>query len=664
MRNDSLRSILLEVQELEGREQYEAIVNKLNDSLLKKYQNAELYYRRGYSFYKLDKTTKALQDLEEASEIEPNGLIYNTLGNIWHAEKKFSKAIAYYSEAIECKPDFAVAFFNRGNSYFHLNQLKTAVENYTQALEFDPNSIQYRDLRGSTYFLIHEYDKAIDDLSIVIAHKRNFSAYFSRGSAYLAKKKFTKAIKDFSEAIKIKPNHSETLLLLGTARIQVNQYLRAEKDILKSIKIAPSSSAFVHLGLIHVHQDNFKKAIKDFTNAINLDSNDATVFHYRGLCYLIMRSYKKSLLDHIETSKRDLSFPFSSFYNVVKSLNIKDRDEILMECLGILYGPIDQIRSLSSVKPDGIKFVAHYTKLKVADALIKVLLKKKEHNKLSSQDARLRYYNAIYMNDPSEGKILLDYINDKEIESAFKNGEENEESNIYLGSFLPSGLGDFENHDDELIMWRTYGKDEVGNEAAGCSMVLDINFFDKTTGYVSLGHENIYDSRTRQFQLKEKNNSQALFHVIYYDQRNGKLAANKIGTNQKIIKQLVDFKKGLKALLRLKKNKNSLKSRAIDKIIFLSISELRYLFKSSDYAFENELRVIISFPSKNRQVMIDENNTPNRLYINSSKPVLSYINKIVLGPKVPFPERWIYLEAIMNKSGYKVELKKSMRKFQ
>ena len=114
------------------------------------------------------------------------------------------------------------------------------------------------------------------------------------------------------------------------------------------------------------------------------------------------------------------------------------------------------------------------------------------------------------------------------------------------------------------------------------------------------------------------------------------------------------------------------KSLAINKIIYRFLTEIRYLFKSSDYAFENELRVIqYALPSSNIKdnlVKVDDNgglSLPRRLYIESNKPVRQYISKIYLGPKVPNPQIWMYLETTMKMKGYnKMELKISETKFQ
>ena len=116
------------------------------------------------------------------------------------------------------------------------------------------------------------------------------------------------------------------------------------------------------------------------------------------------------------------------------------------------------------------------------------------------------------MNDPQEGEILINCIdklqeldNDNvKIKEVFYNIMKKEQNNFYLGSFLPVT----NNHEDELIMWRTYGRDEHLKEAAGCSLVIDSSFFDFTDlGYIA-DYTNVGTPMP-----------QPLYRVLYYDQR-------------------------------------------------------------------------------------------------------------------------------------------------
>jgi hypothetical protein len=92
---------------------------------------------------------------------------------------------------------------------------------------------------------------------------------------------------------------------------------------------------------------------------------------------------------------------------------------------------------------------------------------------------------------------------------------------------------------------------------------------------------------------------------------------------------------------------------------------LRFFFKSADYSYENELRVI-EFATHANIVHIDTTTgvLPRKMYIESSKEVKPHLKKVILGPRVLHPERWMYLEEEMKRKGYKFEITYSICHFQ
>ncbi len=182
---------------------------------------------------------------------------------------------------------------------------------------------------------------------------------------------------------------------------------------------------------------------------------------------------------------------------------------------------------------------------------------------------------------------MLECLDDPDIENSFKPGRLEEENNVYLGSFLPAS------HEDDLVMWRTYGKDEKNMEAAGCSIVIDINFFDKDGNYLQ---PQLRPSSKKDDEPVDDNKNvfgQSLYRVLYYDRRQKRMVEENGNTVQKGIDDLIKSpEKRIDFFKRLSSTPTLPINSVINRIIYRILSELRYLFKSSDYVFENELRVI------------------------------------------------------------------------
>jgi tetratricopeptide (TPR) repeat protein len=63
---------------------------------------------------------------------------FNNRGTAYADLKQFKKAIQDYNQAIELDPEYTHAFNNRGFAYADLKQFKKAIQDYNQAIELDP----------------------------------------------------------------------------------------------------------------------------------------------------------------------------------------------------------------------------------------------------------------------------------------------------------------------------------------------------------------------------------------------------------------------------------------------------------------------------------------------------------------------------------------------
>ena len=68
------------------------------------------------------------------------------------------------------------------------------------------------------------------------------------------------------------------------------------------------------------------------------------------------------------------------------------------------------------------------------------------------------------------------------------------------------------------------------------------------------------------------------------------------------------------------------------------IEEIRYLFKSVDYKYENELRILryANLDPSNDKIKIDKTSGIGKLYVERENPI--QIEKVIFGPKFPNPE--------------------------
>ncbi|MCC6447530.1 MAG: tetratricopeptide repeat protein [Chitinophagaceae bacterium] len=171
----------------------------------------------------------------------------------------FKEAINIFTLALEIESENTEILFNRGQSYFKLNEFTSAIDDYTKTLSINPKSEMAYYQRGNCYSLLDEHSNAISDFNTVITlNQKNYEAYFNRANGKMDLGDFLGAVKDYNAVLTLNPNHA---------------------------------GAFYNRALTYRNLNNFSSAIDDYSDNILLDPNNAEAYHNRGHC-------KRKLGDH------------------------------------------------------------------------------------------------------------------------------------------------------------------------------------------------------------------------------------------------------------------------------------------------------------------------------------------------------------------------------
>ena len=202
---------------------------------------------------------------------------------------------------------------------------------------------------------------------------------------------------------------------------------------------------------------------------------------------------------------------------------------------------IDKIRSLLTINAQGLENseeYGHYTKIEtLTNHLIKTI-----KSSVPIEPAFLRLTNSKQLNDPMEGRAIYDYL---EIENS---SDCYQSSNVFLSSMTTIS--------DSLPMWKEYAE-----ESKGAFLQYDKQYLQQIIEHDSLEFVRIfYLNSTRE-------------------------------DDSDIIQKLND----LKELIQELKARHTEESRKVQSNIFKNLAKISYLFKVSDYEYENEYRILINF---------------------------------------------------------------------
>jgi len=121
---------------------------------------------------------------------------------------------------------------------------------------------------------------------------------------------------------------------------------------------------------------------------------------------------------------------------------------------------------------------------------------------------------------------------------------------------------------------------------------------------------------------------------------------------------------------KLKESINNLKQKLYERVndnddfykeaISSCIEEIRYLFKSVDYKYENELRILryANLDPSNKEIKIDKSSGIGKLYVERKNSI--QIGEVIFGPKFPNPEYVTPLLKLLDKN---INYRKSTIKF-
>ena len=367
-----------------------------------------------------------------------------------------------------------------------------------------------------------------------------------------------------------------------------------------------------------------------------------------------------------------------------------DKDQNKLNQLIDIYRIVQEIKFKLGLKEDNKKLqFGHYTKGATLQVILKQEEKKeKEKKHIFSVSGKTRLYNASYMNDPEEGLIIekvLKSNKEGKISSYFKNRNILDPSSWFLMSFTSKT--------DDLAMWSQYGDD-----AQGVCLVLREDDFSRFTSF------NDVPWRKETLLLESENKSEVAISESSSDFESplNKLenndSTNSINKDESQLKseQKDNVSKGSIDYLyriayvntgkdfelekselfdddeikKLDESVNHLKQKLEENFdesdpfyknaISECIEEIRYLFKSVDYKYENELRILryANLDPSNDKIKIDKTSRIGKLYVERENPI--QIEEVIFGPKFPNPE---YVTPLLKLLDKKIKYTKSTIKF-
>lgn len=312
-------------------------------------KNALFYSQRGDAKVKKLDFETAILDYKTATEIDPKQAstykakianIYSRQGLEKYNKKDFDAAITDLTNAIEIDPKNASAYVNRANTKIAKEDFDGGIADYKQAIELDPALASAYKSRVLTIYNQQSNIKAekgdfvgaISDFDKILEFDpTNYIIYYNRATAKANKGDFNGAILDYTKAIELDSKFVSAYLGRAIMQTQLGHLLDAKKDYKSASQLDPSVkipalvanatsnnspvanskptgtvSASISIaieGLNKAVKGDYNAAINDYSRALQLDSNNPSLYLLRGFTRENVEDYYGALLDYISAGR-------------------------------------------------------------------------------------------------------------------------------------------------------------------------------------------------------------------------------------------------------------------------------------------------------------------------------------------------------------------------
>lgn len=417
------------------------------------------------------------------------------------------------------------------------------------------------------------------------------------------------------------PDTAKTYIYIGEIYESIGEYEKALNCYKKALEIYNSGlgnnnqynlTVYNKIAFLNQKKENYEQAEEYFNKALELkrnlqDSNEVIsntiniINNDDKVTNIINLSEKPVFLDQSNSVIDKLT---RKVLTELEALDQGDYD-IFNQNFQEFQRLVNLIKQKLIFETTGETEICHYSRLKT----LKYIIREK-----NQPQPRLRISNIAYLNDPSEGRVLLQllnkYLKSKVINNLFAD-EYSEESKLAEVPFSKVFIGSFSTAKNKLPMWTLYGDD-----SKGCCLVFDDYFFDKKNELIEIKPEG-----------EEKNipsQELTLYRVDYIDIDD----LDESDLFIEYIKRIANILDRLDEIIS--------KYEFVRIWVMTLLDEIRFLFKDCDYDYENEVRVIIH--AENSEIQVDDGENElgiPKLYVDLQRK-LNY-KEIILGSKIDKP---------------------------
>jgi len=239
----------------------------------------------------------AIAKLNEAVQSKPDfALAYSLMGNIYLRQSRFSESVEAYKKATELNPWSFDDFCNLGRAYRGLEDFNSAAGAYAKACSLDPQNTSALCSAAEAYYKIGDYESALEfgktakDLDPTDSDIEKLM-----GDIYTARKDTELAIESYKKAVELDGSDMNAKFSLGTAYLQTGKLEEARTQLEAVVAMQPQNTlAFRHLGYVYLKLREIDLAVGSYEKAVAVSPDDWRAQKGLGVAYMMKYRIQQS----------------------------------------------------------------------------------------------------------------------------------------------------------------------------------------------------------------------------------------------------------------------------------------------------------------------------------------------------------------------------------
>ncbi|NBC84230.1 MAG: tetratricopeptide repeat protein [Bacteroidetes bacterium] len=228
-------------------------------------------------------------------------------------QEDFFSAIDTLNAKVKEYPDYAQYYYYLAITYNQIGKHEQALGYIEKAVELERTDERYRLQMANIQYALNDYEDAINNYTYYLRlNPDDFEVYLQLAEGYAKNKESRHALRELDEYLSYLPMDDKGLMQKANIAYGAGDYLTALSTINLYFKHhKPRFMAYKLRGRAYFYVNMPEYAIRDLSQALDFNPNDAEVYYYRGMARLNQENKKGACADF----KKSYQLGYRDAYN-------------------------------------------------------------------------------------------------------------------------------------------------------------------------------------------------------------------------------------------------------------------------------------------------------------------------------------------------------------